>query len=435
MPVVSTTASRTDLRTRPSTEVAFGARGDAVSALQQNLSRAGFGTAVDGEFGKETLKQLKAFQAAQGLPVTARVDTATAAALAGAASPTTPTASSAAAAPASRPQASAQTVTDARRRAMTSPAGIALATGANAAPTTDAVRAGTAKLKLGMQGPAVQELQERLNQDGAGLVADGQFGPRTEAAVKQWQASRDITDTGVVGPATQKALDDQQPVSRSTEPAPSAGADSTGPARASDIAATRGMSEAQKFDYFEGLAQHNGGQVKTGANQKNIVGLRTPTDADTNGGGGRYDDTFVMFWKDAQGNKRVREYSGNTEPSARYRGKMGVDVNNDGRLDQGRLATGFYEFTTGYSNKLGRTLNPVRDYQVERDVNQDGVFGNDGGRMSGGGQTMLFHAGGSSITGSAGCQTMSPEEYGRFWRDVNSGGTNGSIGYTLIEVG
>jgi peptidoglycan hydrolase-like protein with peptidoglycan-binding domain len=32
--------------------------------------RAGFGTAVDGDFGKDTLKQLKAFQAAQGLPVT-----------------------------------------------------------------------------------------------------------------------------------------------------------------------------------------------------------------------------------------------------------------------------------------------------------------------------------------------------------------------------
>ena len=299
----------------------------------------------------------------------------------------------------------------------------------NAAPSTDAVRAGTAKLKLGMEGPAVQELQERLNKDGASLKTDGQFGPKTQAALKQWQASRDITDTGVVGSTTQKALDDNRPVSRSSV------ADAAGPTRASEIAATRGMSEAQKFDYFEGLAQQNGGQVKTGANQKNIVGLRTPTDADANGGVGRYDDKFVMFWKDAQGNKRVREYSGNTEPSARYRGKMGLDVNNDGRLDQGRLPTGFYEFNTGYSNKLGRTLNPVRDYRVERDTNQDGVFGNDGGRMSGGGNTMRFHAGGSSITGSAGCQTMSPEEYGRFWRDVNSGGTNGSIGYTLIEVG
>jgi peptidoglycan hydrolase-like protein with peptidoglycan-binding domain len=426
MPVVSTTtASRTDLRSRPSNDVAFGAQGPAVSQLQENLTRAGFKTDVDGDFGKDTLKQLKAFQAAQGLPVTARVDTATAAALAPA--PTAPAPTDAAPSTSSRTPASSQTVTDSRRRAMTSPNAAVL--NPNAAPSTDAVRAGTAKLKLGMEGPAVQELQERLNKDGASLKTDGQFGPKTQAALKQWQASRDITDTGVVGSTTQKALDDNRPVSRSSV------ADAAGPTRASEIAATRGMSEAQKFDYFEGLAQQNGGQVKTGANQKNIVGLRTPTDADANGGVGRYDDKFVMFWKDAQGNKRVREYSGNTEPSARYRGKMGLDVNNDGRLDQGRLPTGFYEFNTGYSNKLGRTLNPVRDYRVERDTNQDGVFGNDGGRMSGGGNTMLFHAGGSSITGSAGCQTMSPEEYGRFWRDVNSGGTNGSIGYTLIEVG
>jgi len=427
MPVVSSnTASRTDLRTRPSTDVAFGAQGPAVSQLQENLTRAGFKTDVDGDFGKDTLKQLKAFQAAQGLPVTARVDTATAAALAPAAP--APAASETGPSAPSRTAASSQTVTDSRRRAMTSPNAAVL--NPNAAPTTDAVRAGTAKLKLGMEGPAVQELQERLNKDGANLKTDGQFGPRTQAALKQWQASRDITDTGVVGTTTQKALDDNRPASRTAAPDSSGGT-----ARASEIAATRGMSEAQKFDYYEGLAQQNGGQVKTGANQKNIVGLRTPTDADANGGGGRYDDKFVMFWKDAQGNKRVREYSGNTEPSARYRGRMGEDANGDGRLDQGRLPTGFYEFNTGYSNKLGRTLNPVRDYRVERDTNQDGVFGNDGGRMSGGGNSMLFHAGGSSITGSAGCQTMSPEEYGRFWRDVNSGGTNGSIGYTLIEVG
>jgi peptidoglycan hydrolase-like protein with peptidoglycan-binding domain len=430
MPVTTvTTASRTDLRTRPDQGVAFGARGEAVSKVQEQLGRAGFATDVDGVFGKDTLQKLKAFQEARGLPVTGRVDTATAAALQPAtAAPTTTTTPAA-----SRTPASDATVADARRRAMTSPTGLNLQSGFVPAPTTEQVRAGTHKLRLGMEGPAVQALQERLNRDGASLTADGRFGPKTEAALKQWQASRDITDTGVVGPTTQKALDDNRPATR-TSGAPTTAGNTGGTTRTTAIDATRGMTEAQKYDHYKALAEQHGGQVKTGANQKNIVGLRTPTDADVNGGGGRYDDKFAMFWTDAQGNKRVREYTGNTDPSARYRGRMGQDANGDGRLDQGRLPSGFYEFTTGYSSRLGRTLNPVQDYRVERDTNQDGVFGNDGGRMSGGGNSMLFHAGGSSITGSAGCQTMPPDEYARFWRDLNSGGTNGRVGYTLIEV-
>lgn len=431
MPVTSTSASRTDLRTRPGTDLSVGARGEGVKTLQENLTRAGFPADVDGAFGPQTLQQLKAFQEARGLPVSGRLDTATAAALRTGAAPAAPTPTPSTDAPASpRAPASGQTVTDARRRAMTSPAGINLSSGFVPAPTTEQVRAGTHKLKVGMEGPAVQALQEHLNRDGATLEADGRFGPRTEAALKQWQASRDITDTGVVGPTTQGALDENRPASAPAADDPP----STGPTRSAAIDATRGMTEAQKFDHYAALASQNGGEVKTGPNQKNIVGLRVPTDADANRGGGRYDDKFAMFWVDGQGNKRVREYAGNTEPSARYRGRMGEDANGDGRLDQGRLPSGFYEFNTGYSSRLGRTLNPIRDYRVERDTNQDGTFGNDGGRTSGGGNSMLFHAGGSSITGSAGCQTMAPEEYARFWRDLNSGGTNGRIGYTLIEV-
>ncbi len=429
MPVVApSTASRTDLRTRPqSADLAYGSRGDAVTTLQQQLGARGFGTAVDGRFGPDTLKQLKAFQASAGVPQSGRLDAATRAAL----NPPPAETPAPSAAAQTRTPASDATVQDARRRAMTNPTGLTVANGYVPAPSMEAVRAGTGKLKIGQQGPAVQALQERLNRDGASLTADGKFGARTEAALKAWQAGRGITDTGVVGPTTIAALDQNRPATRTSgATTPSGGAVSGN----SITDATRGMTEAQKFDYYEALARQNGGQIKTGANQKNIVGLRTPTDADVNGGGGRYDDRFVMFWRDAQGNKRVREYTGNTEPSARYRGRMGVDANGDGRLDQGRLPTGYYEFTTGYSSRLGRTLNPVQDYRVERDTNQDGVFGNDGGRMTGGGNSMLFHDGGSSITGSAGCQTMSPEEYARFWRDVNSGGSGGRIGYTLIEV-
>ena len=78
MPVTTvSTASRTDLRTRPDQGLAFGARGEAVSKVQEQLGRAGFATEVDGVFGKDTLQKLKAFQEARGLTVTVSPDAPT----------------------------------------------------------------------------------------------------------------------------------------------------------------------------------------------------------------------------------------------------------------------------------------------------------------------------------------------------------------------
>lgn len=56
-------------------------------------------------------------------------------------------------------------------------------------------------LKRGGHSPAVAELQRLL-----GLVADGIFGPATEAAVVAFQLSRGLKDDGVVGPQTWAAL-------------------------------------------------------------------------------------------------------------------------------------------------------------------------------------------------------------------------------------
>jgi len=192
------------------------------------------------------------------------------------------------------------------------------------------------------------------------------------------------------------------------------------------------MSEAQKFDHYQALIEQNGGQFKTGPNERNILSLRRETDADVNGGQGRYDDQTVMLWTDANGQKHVREYQSNTEPSARYRGRIGVDADGDGRKDQGRLPAGYYEYRTGHSDRLGRVLRPTQNTNAERDTNHDGLF-NDGA-TAGAGRSMLFHAGGNNMTGSAGCQTMKPGDYNRFWSDLNSAGNPGNIGYTLINL-
>ena len=69
---------------------------------------------------------------------------------------------------------------------------------------------GTTTLQRGSKGPAVEALQQRLKsayRSYAGqLVVDGDFGPATEAAVKEFQRRSNLPVTGVVDGATRAAL-------------------------------------------------------------------------------------------------------------------------------------------------------------------------------------------------------------------------------------
>ncbi|HEY3446429.1 MAG TPA: glucosaminidase domain-containing protein [Myxococcales bacterium] len=62
--------------------------------------------------------------------------------------------------------------------------------------------------RSGSRGLQVKDIQERLKTAGfdPGPV-DGQFGPRTEAAVKKFQADKKLVVDGIVGPQTWGALD------------------------------------------------------------------------------------------------------------------------------------------------------------------------------------------------------------------------------------
>jgi len=52
-------------------------------------------------------------------------------------------------------------------------------------------------LRKGAKGEGVKIMQEAL-----GVTADGDFGPGTERALKEWQAANGLTADGVAGPAT-----------------------------------------------------------------------------------------------------------------------------------------------------------------------------------------------------------------------------------------
>jgi len=69
-------------------------------------------------------------------------------------------------------------------------------------------RASRPVLRVGDQGEAVRQLQERLRTLGIynGPV-DGVFGPLTESAVRQVQSNNSLTVDGIVGPATWGAID------------------------------------------------------------------------------------------------------------------------------------------------------------------------------------------------------------------------------------
>jgi hypothetical protein len=62
-------------------------------------------------------------------------------------------------------------------------------------------------LRRGDRGDTVLQLQRLLAARGAALVADAEFGPRTERAVKTFQESRGLAADGIVGPRTWTALE------------------------------------------------------------------------------------------------------------------------------------------------------------------------------------------------------------------------------------
>lgn len=134
------------------TVLKVGSSGAAVKVLQRGLG----GLVVDGSFGSLTLTSVKRFQTAKGLAVTGVVDAKTWAALELTTHPLLP-------------------------------------------------YWGTV-VKRGSTGAAVVALQKALR-----ITADGKFGPITEAAVKSAQASAKLSQTGVVGTLTWKAVEARMP--------------------------------------------------------------------------------------------------------------------------------------------------------------------------------------------------------------------------------
>lgn len=186
---------------------------------------------------------------------------------------------------------------------------------------------------------------------------------------------------------------------------------------------TSGMSDATRYDlYAQYFMRYGVNLAALDAGTRVLLGLRITTSTKVNHGLGAYDDRIVIAWRDGDG-KHVKEFKGTTEPSGRYEGKEGLDANFDGRKDLGCLPDGLYQYQKSHSDHLGRILAPCSDIFVVRDVDHDGFFTDKDKAASveeklNSGRSVLFHAGGNSMTGSAACQTMPPEQFNGFWASL-----------------
>jgi peptidoglycan hydrolase-like protein with peptidoglycan-binding domain len=75
-------------------------------------------------------------------------------------------------------------------------------------PSLKEVASGSATIQRGHRGEDVLAMQRALNAAGANppLAEDGLFGPKTEAALKSFQSRNNITNNGVLGTDTMRAL-------------------------------------------------------------------------------------------------------------------------------------------------------------------------------------------------------------------------------------
>lgn len=205
----------------------------------------------------------------------------------------------------------------------------------------------------------------------------------------------------------------------------------------------RAASRLSDADVGELLERYGDDEARAdfASGQKVLIALRNPTNwkrAEL----GAYDDPMILIWKEGT-SIRVQRLKGNTEPAGAYaagheRANRGsdVDFDGDGRKDLGRLRPGVYHYRPEQHPHLG-SIWRARDIQiVDRDCNHDGQFTadeqGDPSRPSNAGTTMYIHKGGTTFTGSAGCQTLPPDDFAKL---LALAGRQRSLSYILINAG
>ncbi|WP_051900092.1 peptidoglycan-binding protein [Streptomyces aureus] len=204
-----------DLRsaTCPS-NIVQGQSGGCVATLQALLNGKGQHLDVDGEFGPLTLAAVRSFQSSAGLSVDGEVGPDTKSALY---------------------------------------ANISTGGGSGApAPINLTSASCPGNMVKGQRGGCVTELQSLLNHHGADLAVDGDFGPLTDSAVRDFQAEKGLSVDGQVGPNTKAAL--YGAVTPPSTPAPGGGYGKMLDVAAAEVGTVEGSARANSYGSAVGLS-------------------------------------------------------------------------------------------------------------------------------------------------------------------------------------
>jgi len=191
-------------------------------------------------------------------------------------------------------------------------------------------------------------------------------------------------------------------------------------------------SEPEQFDMLTSMLAKKGGKIETGSEQRNIIGFRFPTEIDANKKRGHYDDVTAVFWKDKKGEKHVKLFESNTEPTSMF---IGDRPNGDfGRIRSGKTYSfGISKTTLGD----GQALRPNKELDIDRYDPKEKVFKPASSSFQTE-QTFLFHQGMVDNVFSMGCQTFKPKVWDEFMNTIKSDGADGKnqkdIFYTILDV-
>ena len=339
-----------------------GASGDSVRALQRRLKELGYYTgSVDGDFGENTEKAVKAFQQNNGLTVDGKAGTQTM---------TKMNSSSAV-------KASAATATPSTKKTATpKPNRTAAPTSKSTAtpkPTATPNLTKDIYLRDGSSGKDVKRLQERLISLGwLTGTANSNFGGAVEAAVIAFQKKTSgLYDDGVAGPETLRALYSSN-AAKSSSPVASVGVKLQ---QGSEGDAVRALQKRLKtLGYLKESADGSYGEKTKAA----VLAFQTNNGLKATGIAGT-DTLDAIYSQDAL--KAGQSSSGNS-------GSSGGSNNTDEKLkvgDEGPSVTslqkrlhelGYYDGKTNgiYSNLV---KDAVKAFQSNNGLTADGIAGPD----------------------------------------------------------
>ncbi len=175
--VAAQTTSAATAKPTSSGSLKVGSKGSAVYSVQQRLKYLGYYSGVvDGDFGEGTESAVKAFQRRNGLTADGKVG-------------------------------------DQTLQKLNSSSAVRAANASANATATPRPAATAGSLKLGSEGSAVRQVQQRLKALGYYTgVADGVFGTETQSAVKAFQRRNGLTADGKVGSQTLQKLNSSSAV-------------------------------------------------------------------------------------------------------------------------------------------------------------------------------------------------------------------------------